>query len=302
MTDAPLAIIGDALIDEIHHEDGSVAEFVGGAALNVAVGLSILGIPTTLIAMVGDDADGDRIREYLSGRGVGLIGTPAPYGSSRGVSTRVNGEPRYVFNAAAQNRAIEFGAEVRAAIDAAPYVVTSCFPFDDAAQTAALRAAVARSAERFIVDPNPRTSMMHDTGAFRAAIDDLAADTLLLKIGEEDSALLYDLPLESATAHLLNLGAGCVLATAGAEGASVHTPHGTMAREPIAELPGPIVDTMGAGDATLAAVVADIVRRGHLPADAAAWSAALRHAMLIAAATCRGTGALLRVPRENSPR
>src|SRR5690606_14653515 len=56
--------VGDALIDEVR-DDRGIREFVGGAALNVAVGMARLGIPTTLIAMVGDDEPGERIRAYL---------------------------------------------------------------------------------------------------------------------------------------------------------------------------------------------------------------------------------------------
>ncbi|WP_242868700.1 PfkB family carbohydrate kinase, partial [Microbacterium oxydans] len=48
-----VVVIGDALIDEIR-DDAGVRELVGGAALNVAVGLRRLGVDTTLVAMVGD--------------------------------------------------------------------------------------------------------------------------------------------------------------------------------------------------------------------------------------------------------
>ncbi len=60
-----VVVIGDALIDELRDDTG-VREFVGGAALNVAVGLSRLGVPTSLIAMVGDDEAGEQIRSYLA--------------------------------------------------------------------------------------------------------------------------------------------------------------------------------------------------------------------------------------------
>ena len=66
---------------------------------------------------------------------------------------------------------------------------------------------------------------------------------------------------------------------------------------PIAHLPGRIVDTMGAGDATLSATVARLATDGD-PADAEVWGAVLRQAMEIAAATCRSEGALLRTPSE----
>ena len=104
----PVVVIGDALIDELRDDHG-VREFVGGAALNVAVGLTRLGVPATLIAMVGDDEAGAHIRAYLEDYGVALIATPSPHGSSRAVSTRAGGgEPVYVFNDAAKNRRIHF--------------------------------------------------------------------------------------------------------------------------------------------------------------------------------------------------
>ena len=115
-------------------------EFVGGAALNVAVGLTRLGVPTTLIAMVGDDEAGAHIRAYLADFGVELIATPSALGSSRAVSTRSGaGEPVYEFNDAAKARSIRFGERERAAIADAAIVAVSCFPFDDAEQTRAVR-------------------------------------------------------------------------------------------------------------------------------------------------------------------
>src|SRR5688500_4369824 len=101
-------VVGDALIDEIR-DDGGVRELVGGAALNVAVGLRRLGVPTTLIAMVGDDEAGAHIREYLDDHDVRLIASDAPQGSSRAIVERdANGEPVYVFNQAAQRRSIRY--------------------------------------------------------------------------------------------------------------------------------------------------------------------------------------------------
>ena len=88
---ARVVVIGDALIDELRDESG-VRELVGGAALNVAVGLQQLGVPAVLIAMVGRDDAGDHIRSYLADYGVELIETTSPLGTSRAVSTRVNGE------------------------------------------------------------------------------------------------------------------------------------------------------------------------------------------------------------------
>jgi fructokinase len=285
---APVVVIGDALIDELR--DGTtVTELVGGAALNVAVGLVRLGVPAMLIAMVGDDEAGDHIRAYLHDYGVGLLASPAPLGSSRAVSTRVGGEPVYEFNEAAQARGVTYGAAERAAIAAAPFVVVSCFPFDHAAQVAALAEAVGD--KPLVIDPNPRSGMLADRDAFIQGFESLVPRCTLVKVGADDASLLYRTSIGELRERLA--AATTVLATAGAGGAVLEV-DGVVVSAPIAALAGRVVDTMGAGDAVLASVVASLVQDD--PQDAAAWSAALERAMQVAAATVRFEGALLRIP------
>ena len=74
---------------------------------------------------------------------------------------------------------------------------------------------------------------------------------------------------------------------------------GSATHADIVVLPGPIVDTMGAGDATLSAVVHHMATHG-VPKSTDAWTAALREAMTIAAATVRHEGALLRTPTHET--
>src|SRR4051794_41909772 len=87
-----VVVVGDALIDELRGEGGS-REFVGGAALNVAVGLAVLGHRPTLLAMVGDDEDGSTIRRFLDDHGVELLATRAPNGPSPAGSDPTAGRP-----------------------------------------------------------------------------------------------------------------------------------------------------------------------------------------------------------------
>ncbi|MRG60705.1 hypothetical protein GE115_12620 [Agromyces sp. CFH 90414] len=300
-----VVVIGDALIDELRGPSG-VREFVGGAALNVAVGLALLGEEVTLLAMVGDDEPGDRIRRYLADHRVRLVASPSPAGTSRAVSDRTEGgEPRYEFNDAARQRRIAFDDEARAALDSADLVVVSCFPFDDARQATALRHAVDRPRERLVIDANPRSGMLHDRDGFLRGFERLASEALLVKVGDEDAALLLEAPLDAFVARLRSgaeapaagpVSGPAVLATAGRDGARVH--HRDLEiRAGIVDLPGPVVDTMGAGDATLSAVVHRIAVDG-MPGSEAAWSNVLGEAMAIAAATVRREGALLRRPSE----
>ncbi|KAA9107734.1 PfkB family carbohydrate kinase [Microbacterium rhizomatis] len=286
-----VVVIGDALIDELRDDHG-VREFVGGAALNVAVGIARLGVPATLIAMVGDDEAGAHIRSYLADFDVELLASPSPYGSSRAVSVREGGaEPHYEFNEAAQNRAVRFGDAERAAIADAPVVVISCFPFDDVAQTLQLASAVAGA--HLAIDPNPRSDMLTDRVEFVRGFESLATRAALVKVGDDDAALLYDAPLDELRARLVDLGVQAVVATQGAGGASIEAGDIVVTR-PISHLPGDIVDTMGGGDAVLAVVAAALV--GGAPTDEDEWAGVLKNAMDVAAATCRYEGALLRLP------
>lgn len=287
-----VVVIGDALIDELRDDHG-VREFVGGAALNVAVGLVRLGVPATLIAMVGEDDAAARIRSFLADFGVALLASPAPDGSSRAVSTRSGrGEPVYEFNRAAQERRIRFGQHERAAIADADAVVVSCFPFDDAAQTRELATALS-AAKAVAIDPNPREGMLSDRAAFVEGFESLVKGAKLVKVGDDDAALLYGLPLGALRERLIHHGARAVLATAGAGGATIEAGRIIVSR-PVAALPGRIVDTMGAGDAVLASVVASTLELA--PTSAEEWGAVLEQAMEIAGATCRFEGALLRRP------
>lgn len=288
-----VVVIGDALIDEIH-DSGGVRELVGGAALNVAVGLRRLGVPTTLIAMVGDDEAGAHIREYLTDHDVRLVSSHAPLGSSRAIVQRdARGEPTYVFNAAAQGRSIRYGVEARTALAQADLAVISCFPFDVPDEVDAV--ADALMGVRVAIDPNPRSGMLSDRDEFVRGFERLVPDAAIVKVGADDAALLYDGDLDALRARLRTLGADAVLATAGRDGAMLEADAGTLAA-PISSLPGAVIDTVGAGDATLSAVAAGLV--GVRPWAADDWQKLLDRAMDVAAATCRAEGGLLRTPES----
>lgn len=278
-----VVVIGDALIDELRDEHGST-DAPGGSALNVAVGLAILGVPSQLIAMYSDDADGRALAAHLSRHGVAALPSPSALGTGRAVSDRTAGEPRYSFTPAAVQRSIAFSPEMHAAIAAADLVAISGFPFDDDAQVAALTSAVAGKVA--LLDPNPRAGFLRDTARFRANLEVFASSLRLLKLGEDDAHLLYAEPLDDAVARFTPHTT--VLATAGAAGATVHEGARVVSR-PVVSAAGPIVDTLGAGDATFASVIASLSR------GETEWGPILETAMQIAAATIRQPGGLLRL-------
>jgi len=285
-------VVGDALIDEVRDYRG-VREFVGGAALNVAVGVARLGGAVTLITTVGDDEAGEHVRAYLRDFGVQLLATPSPFGTARAVSVRTAGEPTYEFDAAAKARRIQFGEAERAALAAASVVAISGFACDDVAQVHDASDALAGWRGLLAIDPNPRPGLLHDRVAFVQGLEALTVRAALVKLGLDDAALLYGMPLDAARQRLLDLGAGAVLATEGAAVATVAT-EAVVVTHPVSALPGAVVDTMGAGDATFAVAVHAL--GSGMPAGEAGWTALLGQAMDVAAATCRFEGGLLRLP------
>ena len=277
-----VVVIGDALIDEMRDEHGSV-DAPGGSALNVAVGLSILGVPAALIAMYSDDTDGRALSAHLSRYNVEEFASPSARGTGRAVSDRSEGEPRYSFSPAAIARAIKFTPAMRSAISGADLVAISGFPFDNQQQFEQLVDVVAGTT--VLLDPNPRAGFLRDAELFASNLERFAPSVRLLKLGEEDSHLLYRKPLDQVVGFFTPHTA--LLATAGASGATVYE-RGVAVNRPIVTSIEPIVDTMGAGDATFASVIASL---SHGEGD---WGVILDRAMAIAAATIRHHGGVLR--------
>lgn len=280
-----LVVVGDALVDIVDGE-----QLPGGAALNVAVGVARLGSRVQLVAMVADDEPGRVLRAHCATYGVELISTPAPLGSATATATRVGGSMHYEFNEAARRRFIDLDP-VQGLLDDADLVVASCLAFEHPEQVAPLLA-IHEPSKRLVLDPNPRPGYLPDAAAtarFAAAVDRVGSRARLVKLGDEDSALLWGEDVHASARRLLAAGAATVLVTEGPGGATAYTPTARI-HAPVTPMAAPIVDTIGAGDATIATVAAAL-------ADAEVgddlWPDVLDDAMRVAAATCRVAGGLL---------
>ncbi|HIY66104.1 MAG TPA: hypothetical protein H9830_07490 [Candidatus Agrococcus pullicola] len=279
-----VAVIGDALIDVI--DDRHVP---GGAALNVAVGLAKLGLSVDLISMLADDAPGAVLRAYAEGHGVRVHATRAPFGTATATATLRADSMDYVFNEAGRKRFVAVN-DAQQVVLAADCVVASCVALENARQCQEIESALAPS-RPFVLDANPRDGYLWSpdaVSAFGEGLLRLAPEASLLKLSDEDAQLLYDTDPETAAAGMLESGLAAALITEGPRGAKIVTANGTVSR-PIAHLNGDIVDTIGAGDATTAAMTAAMLQGED-------WGTALERAMLLAAATCRGVGGELRLP------
>lgn len=296
MTETPTTVsIGDGIIDAVELSPGNVENFPGGAALNLAAGLSRLGFASQLVTRFGLDRYGFLIERYLREEGVTIFNAPNVDFTGVAFSRRRNGEPTYEFTPEMYRRRIAFSEAVIAAIGAAAAVAVNSFPFHDARQTDELVAALARAQGLTVVDPNPRPRLIRDMAAYRSGAERAMAKAALVKLSDEDTTHLYDGDRQATIARLFGLGVETLLLTHGDEGASLRTRSGISVSVPIAVPEKPVVDTMGAGDATLATVIAFILRQG-MPDNSEAWRLCLTEAMQVAAATCAHAGGGLMLP------
>lgn len=275
---------------------------IGGSPLNVATGLSRLGQPVAFLGAFARDFLGDRLVRALADEGIqtGLVqrvDAPVTLGF---VGLDAAGVASYTFyGTGAADRQLhdaELPPQVRA-LQLGSYTLVA------EPGAAALRALVARAAGRVFIayDVNVRLNVVPDIAAWRAALDTMAAHADLVKMSDEDLALLY--PGESdetLAARCHAAGARWVVITRGAAGATAYTPAG---RVDVPGRPVDVIDTVGAGDTFQAALLTwlaehDMLERRAIEVAAAAdVQRTLSFAVHAAAIACTRRGADL--PRRH---
>jgi len=144
-----------------------------------------------------------------------------------------------------------------------------------------------------MLDPNVRPALLTDPDAYRERIKRLMAQSAIVKSSDADLAWLFPgVDLEVAAEQVLGLGARLVVVTLGARGAFGAAPGiKTRVTSPAVE----VVDTIGAGDAFGAGLLAWLHDRGYLNKDLALEAdeleSALEFACLVASLTCTRAGA-----------
>ncbi|MFD5109817.1 carbohydrate kinase family protein [Streptomyces cinereoruber] len=246
-------VIGECVADVVRAPAGSGAAdrvHPGGSPANVAYGLARLGRDVTLLTQLADDPHGHLIGAHLRDAGVRVeVGGLPERTPSAVVGLDAEGRAAYAFD-------IAWTLEAGALPSEAPgHVHIGSI----AAVTDPGAAAVLAGAERFhdratvSYDPNVRPELMGEHGPAVARVEGCVALADLVKASDEDLAWLYpgEAP-EAVAARWLDLGPAVVLVTRGAAGSFAVTRHHTVAA---GAPPVDVVDTVGAGDSFMSAVL-----------------------------------------------
>jgi fructokinase len=300
-----VAVAGEALIDLVPAgREGLFEAAPGGSPANVAVGLARLGVPTRLLARIAADLLGRRIRAHLAGNGVDLswavrAGEPT---SLAIVAVGPDGSPEYDFRVEGTADWQWRDAELTGVLDGRVLALhggSLAFTMPPGADALGRLFERARDTVTVSYDPNCRPLLMGAPEAVRDRIEGLVALADVVKVSAEDLAWLLPgrAPEEVAQAWLAT-GPAIVAVTLGPAGVMAAAREAGMVRRPGRQVT--IVDTVGAGDAFMSALLAGFHRRGLLGADRRAQlgaagadtiSAVLEEAVLASAITCTRHGA-----------
>jgi sugar/nucleoside kinase (ribokinase family) len=272
MNSAPTVLtFGEALVGYGSVQDNlrtatQFTRFPGGAELNVAVGLTRLGIGATWASVLGQDPHGDYLADAISDLGVIPLvrrahGPTALMFKAGGAS----GDPEVLQvrhqTAFAQHAEALLTTEVLA-LEGIDHVHLSGIPLGispvvRAASITLLEAAIAAGVS-VSFDPNLRLNLWPDADEMRTVINTVAGRAAVVMPGAGEGRLLtgHDDPAAIAKAYL-DGGAHEVVIKLGAEGAWVWTADGQTARSrPFAVTP---IDTVGAGDGFAAGYLAALL-------------------------------------------
>ncbi len=249
---APILVAGEALYDLVADAAGAVSGHPGGGPFNTARAIGRLRRPVAYLGRLSRDRLGATHEELLAADGVDLtcVTRTADPTTLALASLDATGAASWSFYATGTAAAGLEPADALAALPArvaALHVGTLGLVLEPLAT--AIEAVVQRLAGEamVVVDPNVRTDVIDDPGAYRARLRRVLAHSDLVKVSEEDLAWLDPGRSRAAAARaMLDHGPRAVLLTRGSEGATAIT---RDADTPIAPVPTEVVDTIGAGDA-----------------------------------------------------
>lgn len=273
-------ICGEALYDVFPDGDGTASEdevllraVAGGSPFNVAIGMARLGARVSFASDVARDFLGNRIVAQLASEGVALpfLRRAAPSTALAFVTTDEAGTPSYGFSGLEQALYCPDEEAVRQADEQiegihlgsiATVLPHSARPLINLARRFADRALIS-------LDPNVRLSIVPEIAVWHQAIETLRGFCQLVKVSEEDIAALYgDTDPDGICRTWLTGRTALIVLTRGAQGASMFTR--AAGRIDIACATTRVVDTVGAGDSFMAALLFMLKRNGWISHDALA--------------------------------
>lgn len=294
-----VGVLGEALIDCVSQDNGTLLPLLGGSPFNLASAVALQGAQVGYLCPFSTDAFGQALSAQLQRTGARACLPPSSLPTALAVIQLQNGQPSYGFyREGIADRDYQV-ADVVAQLQAMPPGVLHtgslmAMPPEHLKVLAVIQAAKALG-WTISVDINLRPKVATDLQAYLQAVRDVAAHADWLKASDEDMELLGlgNVSFANApalAAHWAAQGCSRIALTFGAQGAYLQVGQAhAQAAAPKVE----VVDTVGAGDTFWGNCLSDWVLHDTLaqPEVAAQRTAlTLRRALWAAAMNCQRSG------------
>lgn len=289
---------GEAVVDLKEEQEDCWRAYLGGAPVNVAVALARLQVPVGFASQLSTDPHGEKFREHLMQAGVDLslcLESSAP--STLALVQMQDGQPRFGFyNQGTADALYDARPKLPPSVKVISYgSVALANPVSRAAILTILRQQGRGRLK--VLDPNVRPFLIENQADFISQFHEALSLASLVKLSEEDMALLGEgRPLEHTArdwlerhAHLCGL-----IITMGAKGARVLGPKVDVFQ---ASPQVKVRDTIGAGDAFKAGLISRLLAREALDdlmlkqLSTENWTEILSFSVAAAALSCTRAGA-----------
>jgi fructokinase len=278
-------VVGEALTDVVTSHEGTT-EHPGGSPANVAYGLGRLGVNTVLLTALGNDDRGAAIEKHILSAGVSLLpgSRSLRRTSTATVALAPDGSASYDFDVA-----WDILPPVPAVVPKIVHtgsIATFLAPGADAVKSLLQQC---RPDCTVTYDPNIRPALLGSHAEAVSILEDLVHLTNIVKLSDEDARWLYpDHDLDRTATHILHLGANLAVITQGSSGSLLAT---AATRMSIPAVDSKVVDTIGAGDSYMSALILGLLTRGTDGLAPAVLEQLGRTAAMAAAITVRRAGA-----------
>lgn len=268
-------VCGEALYDIfVEREAGGEIHEVwlravsGGSPHNVALGLARLGVKVAFATDIARDELGDRLARRMNAEAISdrFIRRDAPTTAFALVTVGQDGVPSYGFSGL---REAMLAPDVSSILDQIEefsnlHLGSIALILPQSAETLLTLAREVSKTRLVSFDPNVRLAVEPNALRWRAAIEKLRSFAHVVKVSDEDIASAYGETVDprQLCQQWLSGRTELVVLTLGAVGAMLFT----RTAEPvaIAAVSTPVIDTVGAGDSFMAALLARLSQKGRL--------------------------------------
>lgn len=284
--DFPLFVsAGDILTDLVRMRDSQWISHPGGAGWNVARAVARLGVPSACAGALGLDCFSDELWNASAAAGLDMRFMQRVERAPLLAIVHETQPPAYFFIGDA-SADLAFDPELlpegwMQAVQWAHFGGISLARQPLGATLATLAAELRARGVKISFDPNYRNLMEH---GYRPTLETMVALADVIKVSDEDLRCLFRTDEETALETLRTMnGDAAIMVTRGAGAATL------LAREETIKALPPrvaVVDTVGAGDASIAGLLFSLMRRPQRE-----WREHLSFALAAGAAACRFAGA-----------